>query len=95
MNPLAFGYNGYYTLRQGATAYQIEGSSVFKLDKNATAVNGFVGARVKQQQSEAAIAGTVSYGRGAVVYLIDNPLFRGFWESGKLMVVNAMYFVNE
>jgi hypothetical protein len=54
-----------------------------------------VGARVKQQQSEAAIAGTVSYGRGAVVYLIDNPLFRGFWESGKLMVVNAMYFVNE
>jgi hypothetical protein len=94
-HPMAFGYNGYYTLRQGATAYQIEGGSVFKLDKNATAVNGFVGARVKQQQSEATIAGTVSYGRGAIVYLIDNPLFRGFWESGKLMVVNAMYFVNE
>jgi hypothetical protein len=92
---LAFGYNGYYTLRQGATAYQIEGNPVFKLEKNATAVNGFVGARVKLQQSEAAIAGAVSYGRGTVVYLIDNPLFRGFWESGKLMVVNAMYFVNE
>ncbi len=94
-HPLAFGYNGYYTLRQGATAYQIEGNPVFKLEKNATAVNGFVGARVKLQQSEAAIAGAVSYGRGTVVYLIDNPLFRGFWESGKLMVVNAMYFVNE
>ncbi|MEN9743809.1 MAG: hypothetical protein RLZZ65_1614 [Bacteroidota bacterium] len=94
-HPMAFGYTSYYTLRQGATAYQIEGSPVFKLEKNATAVNGFVGANVKQQQSEASIAGSVSYGRGAVVYLIDNPLFRGFWESGKLMVVNAMYFVNE
>jgi phosphoenolpyruvate carboxykinase (GTP) len=25
----------------------------------------------------------------------DNPLFRGFWESGKLRVVNSIYFVNQ
>lgn len=94
-HPMAFGYSFYYTLRQGATAYQIEGKPVFSLEKNAQAVNGFVGANVKQQQSEASIAGTVSYGRGAIIYLIDNPLFRGFWESGKLMVANSIYFVNE
>ena len=94
-NPMAFGYNHYYTLRQGASVYELEGKPVFELEKNAQAVNGFVGARVQKQQSEADIAGTVQYGRGTVVYLIDNPLFRGFWESGKLMVVNSIYFVNQ
>jgi hypothetical protein len=94
-NPMAFGYNFYYTLRQGASIYELEGKPVFELEKNAQAVNGFVGARVKKQQSEADIAGTVQYGRGTIVYLLDNPLFRGFWESGKLMVVNSIYFVNQ
>lgn len=94
-NPMAFGYDGYYTLRQGATVYEIEGKPAFELQKGAQAVNGFVGARVKKQQSEADIAGAVQYGRGTIVYLIDNPLFRGFWESGKLMVVNSIYFVNQ
>ncbi len=94
-NPMAFGYNFYYTLRQGASVYELEGKPVFELEKNAQAVNGFVGARVKKQQSEADIAGTVQYGRGTIVYLIDNPLFRGFWESGKLMVANSIYFVNQ
>jgi hypothetical protein len=94
-NPMAFGYNHYYTLRQGASVYEMEGKPVFELEKDAKAVNGFVGARVQKQQSEADIAGAVQYGRGTVVYLIDNPLFRGFWESGKLMVVNSIYFVNQ
>jgi hypothetical protein len=94
-NPMVFGYDFYYTLRQGATAYQLEGKPAFALAKNASAVNGFVGARVKAQQSEAHIAGSVPYGRGTIVYFIDNPLFRGFWESGKLMVANSIYFVNQ
>ena len=94
-NPMVFGYDFYYTLRQGATSYQIDGKPAFALAKNATAVNGFVGARVKAQQSEAHIAGSVPYGRGTIVYFIDNPLFRGFWESGKLMVANSIYFVNQ
>jgi hypothetical protein len=94
-NPMVFGYDFYYTLRQGATSYQIDGKPAFALAKNATAVNGFVGSRVKAQQSEAHIAGSVPYGRGTIVYFIDNPLFRGFWESGKLMVANSIYFVNQ
>ena len=92
---MVFGYDFYYTLRQGATSYQIDGKPAFALAKNATAVNGFVGSRVKAQQSEAHIAGSVPYGRGTIVYFIDNPLFRGFWESGKLMVANSIYFVNQ
>lgn len=94
-NPLAFGYDDYYTLRQGADHLNITATNVFHLKKDAKALNGFVGARVKQQQSEASIAGYQSYGDGAIIYFIDNPLFRGFWENGKLMIANAVFFVNE
>jgi len=94
-NPLAFGYDRYYTLRQSAEQMKLSEANVFHLKKDAKALNGFVGSRVKQQQSEAAIAGYQSYGRGTVIYFIDNPLFRGFWESGKLMIANAVFFVNE
>jgi hypothetical protein len=94
-NPLAFGYDRYYTLRQSAEQMKVSEANVFHLKKDAKALNGFVGSRVKQQQSEAAIAGYQSYGRGSVIYFIDNPLFRGFWESGKLMIANAVFFVNE
>jgi hypothetical protein len=94
-NPLAFGYDDYYTLRQGADHLNITANNVFHLKKDAKALNGFVGSRVKQQQSEASIAGYQSYGDGAIIYFIDNPLFRGFWENGKLMIANAVFFVNE
>jgi len=94
-NPLSFGYDRYYTLRQSAEQMKVSEANVFHLKKDAKALNGFVGSRVKQQQSEAAIAGYQSYGRGTVIYFIDNPLFRGFWESGKLMIANAVFFVNE
>lgn len=94
-NPLAFGYDRYYTLRQGADQMNIKANNVFHLKKDAKALNGFVGARVKQQQSEASTAGYQSYGDGSIIYFIDNPLFRGFWENGKLMIANAVFFVNE
>jgi len=30
-----------------------------------------------------------------VIYMVDNPLFRGFWETGKLLMVNALFFVGQ
>ena len=74
---------------------KVSEANVFHLKKDAKALNGFVGSRVKQQQSEAAIAGYQSYGRGTVIYFIDNPLFRGFWENGKLFMANAIFLSNQ
>jgi hypothetical protein len=31
-------------------------------------------------------------GAGAVIYLVDNPLFRSFWENGKFAFCNAVFF---
>ena len=93
-NPLAFGYTDYHTMRLTTDVFQLTDGTVFQLKKDALPVNGFVGSKVKKAQSEALTAGVHPMGAGSVVYLVDNPLFRGFWENGKLMVVNAIFMVN-
>jgi len=35
--------------------------------------------------------GTEAVGSGSVVYFVDNPLYRSFWENGKLWLVNALF----
>lgn len=92
-NELSFGLLKYHTLRQYHEVYKLEGGSAITLEKNAKAVNGFVGNKVKTQQSEALIAGVTKFGSGNIIYLIDNPLFRGFWEQGKLLFSNATFLV--
>jgi hypothetical protein len=31
-------------------------------------------------------------GNGSVIYMIDNPLFRNFWENGNILFSNALFF---
>jgi hypothetical protein len=93
-HPLAFGYNNtYYTLRLSADVYPFEGDIIQKIsDKNAW-VTGFAGYKVKHKQDGAITVGSKTIGNGKIVYFFDNPLFRGFWENGKLQVANAIYFL--
>jgi hypothetical protein len=65
---------------------------VLKKDNYAT---GFVGAKAKQKLQDALILGAQPLGRGQVVYLADNPLFRGFWHNGKLLFGNAVFLVGQ
>jgi hypothetical protein len=37
--------------------------------------------------------GVQTMGRGSVVYLADDPLFRGFWYNGQLLFSNAVFMV--
>tara|TARA_B100000767_G_scaffold269859_1_gene292449 strand:- start:1564 stop:3960 length:2397 start_codon:yes stop_codon:yes gene_type:complete len=95
-SPLTFGYDGYYSLRQSASNFSLKnGKTVLSLPVNAEQVSGFVGAKAKENQAEAMILGVENYGKGELIYFCDNPLFRGFWENGKLLVANALYFGND
>ncbi len=92
-NPLLYGYTSYYSLRQSASNFSLNnGESVLSLSANPQAVSGFVGYKAKEHQSSAMILGKEDYGKGSIIYFLDNPLFRGFWEHGKLLVANAIYF---
>ena len=96
-NPLCFGYNQtYFTLRLTPELYTLtEGVTPFKIKATDALIAGFSGAFVKNKQASAMITGIESKGEGCVIYLLDNPLFRGFWQNGKLQIMNAVYFVNQ
>ncbi|MFT5859274.1 MAG: hypothetical protein ACI865_001374 [Flavobacteriaceae bacterium] len=96
-HPLAFGYTeGYFTLRDGGRAYDWlkDGANVVYLEDQAEAVSGFVGSAAKEDQFKSLVFGVESKGRGSIVYMVDNPIFRGFWENGKLLFVNAVFLVD-
>jgi len=94
-HPLAYGYGDtYFSMKLNASAleYSKDGWNVGIVPKGGY-VSGFVGHKIKPQLEESANFIVYERGRGSVVILHDNPLYRAFWESGKLMAANAVFFV--
>jgi len=96
-HPLAYGYgNTYYTLKQDANIYEFmkEGWNVGVLKKD-NYVAGFSGFKVKNKLKDGTLFGVYEMGNGSVVFLSDNPLFRLFWENGKMLFSNAVFMVGQ
>ncbi|PRY14241.1 zinc carboxypeptidase [Pontibacter ummariensis] len=96
-HPLAFGYDDtYFALVRSADTFNYlkDGWNVGVLKKDNYAT-GYVGSNAKKKLQDALILGTQDMGRGQVVYLADNPLFRGFWQGGKLLFGNAVFLVGQ
>jgi hypothetical protein len=55
-------------------------------------VMGFVGKNAKPKIESSLVFGQQTIGKGTVIYMADNPLFRMFWEGGKLLFCNALIF---
>jgi hypothetical protein len=97
-HPLAFGYpNYYYSLKQDDAMYEFikEGGWNVGVIKKDNQVSGFVGTKLKEKLKDGLVFGVQDMGQGAVVYLADDVLFRSFWENGKLMLCNAVFFVGQ
>jgi hypothetical protein len=93
-HPLGFGYpDYYYTLKLSEDVYALLGDGGWNVGtvKKDGYVAGFVGAKSKNKIKDGLILGVQSMGRGSVVYMVDDPLFRSFWENGKLMFGNAVF----
>lgn len=96
-HPLAFGYSdSYYTLKRSSRSFEYleRGWNVAVLEDGAP-VSGFVGHRTHERTSESLVWGHQSLGSGNVVYFIDNPIYRGFWQGGKLALANAVFLVSQ
>ncbi|MEP6262574.1 MAG: M14 family metallopeptidase [Gillisia sp.] len=96
-HPMAFGYEpDYYSLKLSNNSYSLlnNGYNVAYLQENPEIVSGFAGSEARKSIQNSMTYGVEPMGRGSFVYLVDNPIFRGFWENGKLFVVNAIFFVN-
>jgi Zinc carboxypeptidase len=97
-HPLAFGYpDHYYTLKQDDHVYEFikEGGWNVGVIKKDNYVSGFTGNKAKEKLKDGLLFGVQDMGRGEVIYMADDPLFRSFWENGKLLFCNAVFLVGQ
>ena len=97
-HPLGYGTGGtYYTLKNNSSrfAFLSGGANAGIIASNDAYRTGYIGYKIKSRMGQSLVIGTESLGRGEVVYFVDNPIFRGFWESGKLVLSNAIFLVGQ
>ncbi|WP_417860733.1 M14 family metallopeptidase [Winogradskyella sediminis] len=95
-HPMAFGYDDhYFTLKLGSTTYDLldSGYNVAYL-KDTKVYSGFAGQTALKGLNETLVFGEERFGNGSFIYMVDNTLFRSFWENGKLFLVNSIFMVN-
>ena len=96
-HPMAYGYDEhYFTLKLGNASYSLldSGYNVAYLGENPKNVSGYAGQDALKKLDNSLIFGEQRMGSGSVIYMVDNVMFRSFWENGKLFLVNAIFFVN-
>lgn len=94
-HPLSFGLgSSFYTLKQSGTVLEFlkDGWNVGVVKKE-NKVTGFAGSVVSNKIKDGAIFAVQEMGRGKVIYMTDDPVFRNFWENGKLLLLNAVFMV--
>ncbi|GAA4319844.1 M14 family metallopeptidase [Pontixanthobacter gangjinensis] len=95
-HPLAFGYpDKYFSLKLSGDSYSLleDGYNVSYLEEPEI-VSGFAGSEAVKKLNNSLVFGEVPLGSGSVIYMVDNPLFRAFWQNGKLFFANAIFFTN-
>ncbi len=90
-NPYAFGMGKEWFVIKRTAGYPFltKGSNIgYILDKEP--VSGFAGFKYKDKIKNTMVIGTEKIGAGEVVYITDDPYFRGFWKSGRVLLGNAI-----
>ena len=93
-HPLAYGIGKvYYSLKTNPAAYQLNNklSHAIWIGEQLESY-GFIGHKVKSRQSDSPVASMQQMGNGTVIYLADSPVFRSFWQNGKMILANALFF---
>jgi len=92
-HPLSFGLTDtYYSLKTNNFKYpKLEkGWNVGTVDNQVTHL-GFIGHELLSELPNTMTFGIQEKGGGKIIYLVDDPLFRGFWYNGKLLFSNALF----
>ncbi|WOD42448.1 M14 family metallopeptidase [Hwangdonia lutea] len=97
-HPMAFGYDtNYPSLKVSSNSYKLMGDKHFNvayLGKNPNKISGFAGSNALKKLDNTLVFGEERIGKGSMIYMVDDVMFRSFWENGKLFLVNAIFFVN-
>ncbi|MGB4842942.1 MAG: zinc carboxypeptidase, partial [Ferruginibacter sp.] len=96
-HPLAFGYgNNYFSLKLGSDLYEfMKGGWNVGIIKKENQTSGFVGNMAQEKIKDGTVIGVQPMGEGNVIFFADDPIFRNFWENGKMMLANAVFLVGQ
>ena len=94
-HPLAFGFaKSFYLLKQNNAVMEFSKKAwnvgVIKKNKK---VSGFAGSKVLEKLKDGTVLCVQELDNGQVIYFTDDPIFRSFWENGKLLFFNAAFLV--
>jgi Zinc carboxypeptidase len=95
-HPLGFGLrDNYYSLKTSTLRFDFmeDGWNVGMLKGIANPIQGFAGFKANKKMDNSLSFGVQEKGQGSIVYFVDNPLFRNFWENGKFLFGNAVFMV--
>jgi hypothetical protein len=90
-DPYAFGMGKEWFIMKHSAGYPFltTGSNIgYILDKEP--VSGFAGFKYKDKIKNTLVIGTEKIGSGEVIYITDDPYFRAFWKSGRVLLGNAV-----
>jgi len=92
-HPLGAGLGkSYYSLRSNSLFYPLmTGAKNSAYISNNPQIIGFAGSKIKTKLKDTVVFASEDKGRGKVIYLVDNPLFRGFWYNGLFLFSNAVF----
>jgi hypothetical protein len=90
-NPYAFGMSKEWFImkRTPGYPYLATGSNIgYILEKEP--VSGFAGYKFKAKIKNTLVIGSEKIGSGEVIYITDDPYFRAFWKSGRVLLGNVV-----
>jgi hypothetical protein len=96
-HPLGFGLKPtFYTLKNSELAYpHLSGAYNVGYLREELKLSGFAGQRILNKLKNTTSFAVEEKGGGAIIYMVDNPLFRAFWENGKILFSNAIFFAGQ
>ncbi|MEZ4696612.1 MAG: M14 family zinc carboxypeptidase [Rhodothermales bacterium] len=94
-HPIGYGLGStYFALKRSVTGYDpLDGDKGWNVGVlgDGRPVSGFSGYRTVEPLRGSAVIMAQEIGRGGVVYLADDPLYRGFWRAGGQLFGNAIF----
>jgi hypothetical protein len=90
-NPYAFGLGSEWFILKRSAGYPFLSSGYnigYILEKEP--VSGFAGFKFKDKIKNTIVIGSERIGSGEVIYITDNPYFRAFWKSGRVLIGNVV-----
>jgi len=90
-HPYTYGIgNEWFIMKRSAGLPYLSGGSNIGYITEAEPVSGFAGYKYKDSIKNTLVIGSERIGRGEVVYISDNPYFRAYWKSGRILVGNIL-----